>query len=125
MEISTDRAQWEKHLSYYLEKTSGETVFSGGDYDFIIACNTKRFAVAISPSSNPDDKIRLLLSQYSEADQADDDEQIQNVEGEILDMIYEAGWRMFARLAPSLENRGPGSPENLYSSYIQKRIIFV
>jgi hypothetical protein len=60
MEISADRAQWEKHLSYYIQGSTGEI---GGDYDFTIICNTKRFVMTVSPSSDPDDKARLLLSQ--------------------------------------------------------------
>jgi hypothetical protein len=87
MEISADRAQWEKHLSYYIQGSTGEI---GGDYDFTIICNTKRFVVTVSPSSDPDDKARLLLSLYSEACRADDEEQIQNVQDGIDDMIYES-----------------------------------
>jgi hypothetical protein len=93
----------------------GSTGEIGGDYDFTIMCNTKRLVATVSASSDPDGKARLLLSRYSEASRADDDEQIQNVEREIDDMIYEAGWRMFAQLAPSPENRAPGFPKNLYS----------
>jgi len=58
MEISADRAQWEKHLSHYIQGSTGEI---GGDYDITIICNTKRFVVTVSPSTDPDDKARLLL----------------------------------------------------------------
>jgi hypothetical protein len=112
MEISADRTQWEEHLSYYIKGSTGEI---GSNYDFTIMCSAKRFVVTISPSSNPDDKARLLVSRYSEADRADDEEQIQNVQDEIDDMIYEAGWRIFTQLAPSPENRAPEFPKNLYS----------
>jgi len=121
MEISADRAQWEKHLSYYIQGSTGEI---GGDYDFTIICNTKRFVVTVSPSSDPDDKARLLLSRYSEACRADDEEQIQNVQDAIDDMIYEAGRRIFAQLAPGPENGAPEFPKNLYSDLYPETFYF-
>jgi hypothetical protein len=122
MEISADRAQWEEHLSYYFKGSMGEI---GGDHGFTIRCNTKCFVVTVSPSSGPDSKAGLLLSRYNEAIQTDDHEESQNIENEVLEIIYEAGWRIFAQLAPSPESRVPGFPRNLYSDLIQKHSIFV
>ncbi|KAL5316987.1 hypothetical protein ACEPPN_016039 [Leptodophora sp. 'Broadleaf-Isolate-01'] len=117
MEISLDRAQWEEHLLCYFTGSTGEV---GGDFDFTIMCNTKRLIVTVSPSPDPDDKARLLLSQYSEAG-LDDEDQVQD---EIIDMIFEAGWRIFAQLAPSPENRAASFPTNLYSDLYPETFYF-
>lgn len=88
MEISDDRSQWEKHLSYCFKESTGKI---GGNYDFTIMDNTKRFIITVIPSFVLVDKAKLLLSQYSKACQGDDEEQIQNVQFEIEDMIFDAG----------------------------------
>lgn len=117
MEISTDRAQWEKHLFCYFTGSTGEI---GGDFDFTIMCNTKRLIVTVSPSPDPDDKARLLLSRYSEAG-PDDEDQIQD---EIIDMIFEAGWQIFPHLAPSPEDRAARFPTNLHSDLYPETFYF-
>ncbi|KAH9215231.1 hypothetical protein DL95DRAFT_425149 [Leptodontidium sp. 2 PMI_412] len=117
MEISPDRAQWEEHLFCYFTGSTGEV---GGDFDFTIMCNTKRLIVTVSPSLDPDDKARLLLSQYREAG-LDDEDQIQD---EIINMIFEAGWQIFAQLAPSPENRAASFPTNLCSDLYPETFYF-
>lgn len=121
MEVRTDKAQWEEHLSYYIQGYSGEI---GGDYNFTISCNTKRFVVTVSPSSDTGGKARLLLSRLSEAELADDDEQIQNAQDEIDDMIYETGWQIFSQLAPSFEHGAPEFPRNLYADLYPETFYF-
>jgi hypothetical protein len=121
MDIIIDKVQWERHLSYYTQGSTGEF---GGDYNFTIFYNTTRFIVTISPSSDPEDKARLLLSRFSEAELADDEEQIQDVQDENDDMMYETGGRIFAQLGPSLENGAPEFPKNLYSNLYPERLYF-
>ncbi|RDL30717.1 Protein kinase-like (PK-like) [Venustampulla echinocandica] len=112
MATGEDRAQWEKNLDYYIQGVNGEI---GQGYDFTIVCNSKRFVVAVWPGPLPDDQTTSLLSRYSKAVLADDEEEIQNVQDKIDDIIYEAGWQRFARLAPAIENGSPRSPIDLHS----------
>jgi hypothetical protein len=88
----------------------------GGCHDFTIFCNDKRFVVTACPGPAPDHPITLLLSRDSAATLAGDDDEVQKVQDEIEDMIYDAGWRMFAQLASSSKRGRLRSPSALHSS---------
>ncbi|KAF4633404.1 hypothetical protein G7Y89_g4721 [Cudoniella acicularis] len=107
MAVDEDRALWEKNLRFSTQRVDGE---DGHRHDFTIMCNGKRFVVTVCPTPHPEDPITPLLSQYNKAFlEDDDDENLQKAQDEIEDIIYEAGWRKFAPLAPGME-RGPLNP---------------
>ncbi|KAF7868493.1 hypothetical protein EAF04_005024 [Stromatinia cepivora] len=113
-QVDEDRARWEKNLSFFTQRVDGE---DGHRHDFTIICNGKRFIVTVYPTPFPEDPITSLLSQYDKAFLEDDDENLENSQNDIEDIIYEAGWRKFALLAPETE-RGPSSlPTSLYSAF--------
>lgn len=107
---SLDRDQWEEHLYY---KYCGSTGEFGGDSDFTLMCNAKRFSVTVSPSSDSNNKAGILVSRYNDAVEADDDDEIENIQQDIDDIIFDAGWQIFAQLAPSPKVKAPEFPKNL------------
>ncbi|TVY87562.1 hypothetical protein LAWI1_G005477 [Lachnellula willkommii] len=87
----------------------------GRRLDFTIMINRKRFIITVLPNPYPDDPIAPLISRYAKSFM-DNDEELDKAQDEIEDIIYDAGWRKFAPLAPGVE-RGPSNPPiSLYSA---------
>lgn len=107
-----NQSPWDRISTTTFKGPNGEI---GQGYYFTIVCNSKRLVVAVWPRPLPDDHTTSLLSRYSDALLADDEDEIQNAQDKIDDLIYEAGWRTFARLAPVIENGCPRSPMDLHS----------
>jgi hypothetical protein len=93
-----EKVQWEENLEYYLKDASGEI---DHDFDFTIICNSKHIVVTISPNQLHRGRAATLLSRYSQADD-DDINELENIERDILDIIYKAGWQKFKRIAPTI-----------------------
>jgi hypothetical protein len=71
--------------------------------DFFLLINDKSFVVTVCATLDSSDSITELVSRYNQALDEDDDKEIQKAQGEIEDIICDAGWRKFARLAPATE----------------------
>ena len=101
MGIDEDQAAWEKNLKFCTERVDGE---DDHRLDFFFLINDKSFIVTVCATPDSSDSITQLVSRYSQAfNEEDDDEEIQKAQGEIEGIIYDAGWRKFAHLAPAIE----------------------
>ena len=110
MEADGGKAHWDENVRYSCINTTGEI---GHDWDFTIVCNSKHFVVTVSPGL-PEDPTTFLLTQFSKAFDEDDEEKIQEAEGEILDLVFNAGWQKFRAIAPPIrEDRR--STKNLHA----------
>ncbi|TVY32563.1 hypothetical protein LOCC1_G008808 [Lachnellula occidentalis] len=112
MAIDEDRSRWEKNLNLSLQRVDAE---KGHRLDFTIMLNSKRLVVTVFPTSCPEDHISLLVSQYDESFM-DNDEKLDKIQEEIVDIIYDAGWRKFAPLAPGIATGSSSPPNSLYSA---------
>ena len=112
MAFDEDKARWEKKLSFCTEKVDVE---DGNRLDFTIMCNGKRFVVTIYSTTSLEDQITPLVSLYNKAFQEEDDENLEKVQDEIEDIIYESGWRKFSLLVPANES-GSLAPISLHSA---------
>ena len=113
MAVDEDRARGEKNLRFSTQRVDGE---DGHRHDLTIICNGKRFVITACPTSFPEDPITPLLSLYSKFLEDDDDENLREAQDEIEDIIYEAGWRKFAPLAPGIEIGSSNPPNSLHSA---------
>ncbi|TVY12805.1 hypothetical protein LARI1_G009293 [Lachnellula arida] len=112
MAVDEDWVRWLKNLSFATQRVDME---DGRRLDFTIMINRKRFIITVLPNLSPDDPIAPLISRYAKSFM-DNDEELDKAQDEIEDIIYDAGWRKFAPLAPGVE-RGPSTPPiSLYSA---------
>ncbi|EHK97581.1 hypothetical protein M7I_6669 [Glarea lozoyensis 74030] len=88
------------------EKVDGE---DDHRLDFFILINDKSFVVTVCASLDSNDSVTQLVSRYNQAFNENGEEEIQKAQGEIEDIIYDAGWRKFVRLAPATEKNNSAS----------------
>lgn len=112
MEADDGKARWDEIVRYSCIHSTGEI---NHDWDFTIVCNSTHFVVTVSPSPLPEDPTTSLLAQYSKAFVEDDDEKIQDVQDEILDLIFSTGWQKFRAVAPPIPENRRSTKKNLHS----------
>ncbi|TVY23331.1 hypothetical protein LHYA1_G007986 [Lachnellula hyalina] len=118
--IDEDRARWEKNVSFCTQTVDME---DGHRLDLTIRINSKHFIVTVLPTPSPDDPITPLISRYNKSFM-DNDEELQKAQDEIEDIIYEAGWRKFALLAPGIERGSSTPPISLLSTLNPETFLF-
>merc|ERR1712000_161693 len=99
--------------AYLLIASEMEADGGKAHWDVTIVCNSKHFVVTVSPGL-PEDPTTFLLTQFSKAFDEDDEEKIQEAEGEILDLVFNAGWQKFRAIAPPIR-KDRRSTKNLHA----------
>ncbi|EPE35436.1 Protein kinase-like (PK-like) [Glarea lozoyensis ATCC 20868] len=86
-------------------------------------CNTKIFIVTVNVK--PENmKTNKLIAKYDQELLADDDESLDFTQFQILNILDEAGWEIFATIAPTVEKGSQQPSQDLYASLNSEKFYF-